>query len=79
MGSNLMARGAGIFRRYAARERHLQLNIPVLADEATFGDPQAVTDAMVDAFALIRQAAGMPPRSHRPQCSRIAPAARRSG
>ena len=34
-----------------------QLNISVLADDATFGDPHEVTDAMVDAFALIRQAA----------------------
>jgi diacylglycerol O-acyltransferase / wax synthase len=34
-----------------------QLNISVLADDATFDDPHEVTDAMVDAFALIRQAA----------------------
>jgi diacylglycerol O-acyltransferase len=37
-----------------------QLNISVLADDATFGDPREVTDAMVDAFALIRRAAEMP-------------------
>jgi diacylglycerol O-acyltransferase / wax synthase len=37
-----------------------QLNISVLADDATFGDPHEVTEAMVDAFALIRHAAGMP-------------------
>jgi diacylglycerol O-acyltransferase len=37
-----------------------QLNISVLADDATFGDPREVTDAMIDAFALIRQAAGLP-------------------
>jgi diacylglycerol O-acyltransferase len=37
-----------------------QLNISVLADDATFDDPHEVTDAMVDAFALIRQAAGQP-------------------
>jgi diacylglycerol O-acyltransferase len=32
----------------------------VLADDVTFDDPHEVTDAMVDAFALIRHAAGMP-------------------
>jgi diacylglycerol O-acyltransferase len=37
-----------------------QLNISVLADDATFGDPHEVTEAMVAAFALIRQAAGLP-------------------
>jgi diacylglycerol O-acyltransferase len=37
-----------------------QLNISVLADDVTFKDPHEVTDAMVDAFALIRQAAGQP-------------------
>jgi diacylglycerol O-acyltransferase len=37
-----------------------QLNISVLADDATFDDPHEVTDAMVEAFALIRHAAGMP-------------------
>jgi diacylglycerol O-acyltransferase len=37
-----------------------QLNISVLADDATFGDPHEVTEAMLDAFALIRHAAGMP-------------------
>jgi diacylglycerol O-acyltransferase len=37
-----------------------QLNISVLADDVTFADPHEVTDAMVDAFALIRQAAGRP-------------------
>jgi diacylglycerol O-acyltransferase len=36
-----------------------QLNISVLADDATLGDPHEVTDAMVDAFAHIRQAAGL--------------------
>jgi diacylglycerol O-acyltransferase len=35
-----------------------QLNISVLADDTTFGDPREVTDAMVDAFMLIRRAAG---------------------
>jgi diacylglycerol O-acyltransferase len=37
-----------------------QLNVSVLADDATFGDPHEVTDAMVDAFARIRQAASRP-------------------
>jgi diacylglycerol O-acyltransferase len=38
-----------------------QLNISVLADDSTFGDPHEVTDAMIDAFDLIRQAtASMP-------------------
>jgi diacylglycerol O-acyltransferase len=37
-----------------------QLNISVLADDATFGDPREVIAAMVDSFALIRQAAGLP-------------------
>jgi diacylglycerol O-acyltransferase len=37
-----------------------QLKISVLADDATFDDPHEVTEAMVDAFSLIRQAAGMP-------------------
>jgi diacylglycerol O-acyltransferase / wax synthase len=37
-----------------------QLNISVLADDATFQDPREVTEAMVDAFARIRQAAGRP-------------------
>jgi diacylglycerol O-acyltransferase len=34
-----------------------QLNISVLADDATFSDPHEVTDAMVDAFDQIRIAA----------------------
>ena len=37
-----------------------QLNVSVLADDATFGDPHEVTDAMVDAFARIRLAASRP-------------------
>jgi diacylglycerol O-acyltransferase len=37
-----------------------QLNISVLADDVTFNDPHEVTDAMLDAFGLIRQAAGKP-------------------
>jgi diacylglycerol O-acyltransferase len=37
-----------------------QLNVSVLADDATFGDPRELTEAMVDAFGLIRQAAGLP-------------------
>ncbi|MBJ7336449.1 wax ester/triacylglycerol synthase family O-acyltransferase [Mycolicibacterium sp.] len=37
-----------------------QLNISVLADDATLGDPHELTDAMVHAFGLIRQAAGLP-------------------
>ena len=37
-----------------------KLNISILADDVTFTDPHEVTDAMVDAFALIRQAAGLP-------------------
>lgn len=37
-----------------------QLNISVLADDETFADPHEVTDAMGDAFARIRQAAGLP-------------------
>ena len=36
-----------------------QLSLNVLADDATVDDPHEVTDAMVDAFALIRQAAGL--------------------
>jgi diacylglycerol O-acyltransferase / wax synthase len=40
-----------------------QLNISVLADDATFGDPHEVTDAMVDAFALVREAAGLPAKT----------------
>jgi diacylglycerol O-acyltransferase len=36
-----------------------QLNISVLADDATFADPHEVTDAMGEAFAHIRQAAGL--------------------
>jgi diacylglycerol O-acyltransferase len=35
-----------------------KLNVSVLADDITFEDPHEVTDAMVDAFALIYQAAG---------------------
>ncbi|MFZ0833906.1 MAG: wax ester/triacylglycerol synthase family O-acyltransferase [Mycobacterium sp.] len=35
-----------------------QLNISVLADDQTFKDPHEVTDAMIDAFAAIRKAAG---------------------
>jgi diacylglycerol O-acyltransferase / wax synthase len=37
-----------------------QLNVSVLADDVTFGDPHELTDAMVDAFALIRRAAVQP-------------------
>lgn len=37
-----------------------QLNISVLADDVTFEDPHQVTDTMVEAFDLVRQAAGMP-------------------
>jgi diacylglycerol O-acyltransferase len=37
-----------------------QLNICVLADDATFEDPHEVTDAMVEAFGHIRQASGLP-------------------
>jgi diacylglycerol O-acyltransferase / wax synthase len=37
-----------------------QLNISVLADDVTFEDPHEVTDAMIEAFALIREAAGLP-------------------
>jgi diacylglycerol O-acyltransferase len=37
-----------------------QLSLNVLADDATVDDPHEVTEAMVDAFALIRQAAGRP-------------------
>jgi diacylglycerol O-acyltransferase len=36
-----------------------QLNISVLADDVTVEDPHEVTDAMVEAFRLIRQAAGL--------------------
>lgn len=42
-----------------------QLNVSVLADDATFADPREVTDAMVDAFALIRHAAGLPAEATR--------------
>jgi diacylglycerol O-acyltransferase len=37
-----------------------QLNISVLADDATLDDPHEVTDAMTAAFTSIRQAAGRP-------------------
>jgi len=37
-----------------------QLNISVLADDVTFADPHEVTDAMAEAFALIRRAAELP-------------------
>jgi diacylglycerol O-acyltransferase / wax synthase len=37
-----------------------QLNISILADDVTFDDPHEVTDAMVEAFGLIRQTAGLP-------------------
>jgi diacylglycerol O-acyltransferase len=37
-----------------------QLSLCVLADDATVGDPHEVTEAMVDAFVQIRQAAGLP-------------------
>ncbi|GAC1407880.1 MAG: wax ester/triacylglycerol synthase family O-acyltransferase [Mycobacterium sp.] len=37
-----------------------QLNISVLGDDVTLDDPHEVTEAMVDAFGLIRQAAGLP-------------------
>jgi len=47
-----------------------QLNISVLADDATFGDPHVVTDAMVDAFTLIRQAADQPAEPHSSPASR---------
>jgi diacylglycerol O-acyltransferase len=40
-----------------------QMNISVLADDATIEDPHEVTDAMIDAFALIRQAAGLPAKA----------------
>ena len=37
-----------------------QLNISVLADGKTLGDPHELTDAMVEAFVEIRRAAGLP-------------------
>jgi diacylglycerol O-acyltransferase len=37
-----------------------QLSLNVLADDATFDDPREVTDAMSEAFALIRDAASLP-------------------
>lgn len=37
-----------------------QLAISVLTDDITLGDPHEATDAMIDAFVEIRQAAGMP-------------------
>jgi diacylglycerol O-acyltransferase len=37
-----------------------QLNISVLADDVTFSDPHEMTDAMVEAFGIIRHAAEMP-------------------
>ncbi|KMO72409.1 wax ester/triacylglycerol synthase family O-acyltransferase [Mycolicibacterium chubuense] len=37
-----------------------QLNISVLADGKTLGDPHELTDAMVEAFIEIRRAAGLP-------------------
>jgi diacylglycerol O-acyltransferase / wax synthase len=36
-----------------------QLNISVLTDGATAGDPHEVTDAMLRAFSEIRSAAGL--------------------
>jgi diacylglycerol O-acyltransferase len=36
-----------------------QINISVIADRKTLDDPHEVTDAMVDAFARIREAAGL--------------------
>jgi diacylglycerol O-acyltransferase / wax synthase len=36
-----------------------QLNISVLADDVTFADPHDLTDAMVEAFGIIREAAGL--------------------
>ena len=39
-----------------------QLNISVLADDATVGDPHEVTDAIIRAFTEIRVAAGLSPR-----------------
>ena len=36
-----------------------QLSLSVLADDATVGDPHEVTDALVEAFVQIRQAAGL--------------------
>ncbi|MGE0215112.1 WS/DGAT/MGAT family O-acyltransferase [Mycolicibacterium sp.] len=38
-----------------------QLNISVLADGKTLGDPHELTDAMAAAFVAIRAAAGLPP------------------
>jgi diacylglycerol O-acyltransferase / wax synthase len=38
-----------------------QVNISVLADRQTVGDPHEVTDAMVTAFGQIRSAAGLSP------------------
>lgn len=37
-----------------------QLNIAVLADDVTFGDPHEVTEAMIESFTLIQRAAGVP-------------------
>lgn len=37
-----------------------QLNIAVLSDDQTLDDPHEATDAIVDAFAKIRSAAGLP-------------------
>ncbi|MDT5350522.1 MAG: diacylglycerol O-acyltransferase / wax synthase [Mycobacterium sp.] len=41
-----------------------QVNISVLADRQTVGDPHEVTDAMVRAFSQIRRAAGLSPEVH---------------
>jgi diacylglycerol O-acyltransferase len=38
-----------------------QLNISVLADRQTVGDPHEVTDAMISVFRQIRRAAGLSP------------------
>jgi diacylglycerol O-acyltransferase / wax synthase len=38
-----------------------QVNISVLADRQTVGDPHEVTDAMISAFSQIRRAAGLSP------------------
>ena len=38
-----------------------QLNISVLADDVTVGDPHEVTDAMLHAFTEIRAAVGLSP------------------
>ena len=44
-----------------------QLSLSVLTDDRTLGDPHEATDALMNAFAEIRAAAGVGRRARRPQ------------